>query len=83
MNDDNYSDAIAVKIASSVLREQGSLFDEPLPELWLVFSPDFIPHDSLPCYYPDEIPILATKTPEQLREIHRLKLTMPGSRVKA
>ena len=61
----------AVKIASSVLND----------DIWLILDRSFIPNDGLACYYPEEIPLLKDKTPEELKEIHRAKLAFPGSRV--
>lgn len=61
----------AVKIASTVLED----------EIWLILDRAFVPHDGLACYYPEEIPLLRDKTPEELREIHKVKLAFPGCRV--
>ncbi len=61
----------AVKICSHVLED----------EIWLILDRSFIPHDGLAVYYPDEIPLLKTKTLEQLREIQKYKLAFPGARV--
>ena len=61
----------AVKICSHVLED----------EIWLILDRSFIPHDGLAVYYPEEIPLLKTKTPEDLREIHKVKLAFPGCRV--
>ena len=61
----------AVKICSHVLED----------EIWLILDRSFIPHDGLACYYPEEIPLLKTKTPEDIREIHKVKLVFPGCRV--
>ena len=61
----------AVKIYSHVLEN----------EIWLILDRSFIPHDGLAVYYPKEIPLLNSKTPEQLREIHKYKLIFPGARV--
>jgi len=61
----------AVKIASAVLND----------DIWLILDRSFVPTDGLACYYTEEIPLLKTKTPEQLREIHRAKLAFPGARV--
>jgi len=83
MTDDTYADALSVKIASTVLREQGTLFDEPDPEFWFVLSKDFVPPDNLPCYYPCELPFLATKTPAELRMIYNMKMVFPAGRVKS
>ena len=65
---------IAVKIASEVLGA----------DIWLSFRDDFKPDDREPLvvFYADEIPILIQKTPEELREIRKLKVAFgPGSRV--
>lgn len=61
----------AVKITSTVLGD----------DIWLILDRSFIPHDGLACYYPEEIPLLKTKTPEDIREIHKVKLVFPGCRV--
>lgn len=61
----------AVKICSHVLED----------EIWLVLDRSFTPHDGLACYYPEEIPLLRDKTPDELREIHKAKLAFPGCRV--
>ena len=60
-----------VKICSHVLED----------EIWLILDRSFIPHDGLACYYPEELPELKTKTPEDLREIHKIKLAFPGCRI--
>ena len=61
----------AVKIASRLLND----------DIWLILDRSFVPHDGLACYYPEEIPLLRDKTPEELREIHMTKLAFPGARV--
>ena len=61
----------AVKICSQILED----------EIWLILDRNFIPSDGLAYYYAEELPELATKTPEQLREIHKVKLVFPGCRV--
>lgn len=61
----------AVKIWSVVLQDH----------LWLVIDRSFEPKDGLAIYYAEELPELKTKTPEQLSEIHTVKLTFPGCRV--
>jgi len=61
----------AVKICSHVLED----------EIWLILDRSFIPHDGLAVYYPEEIALLKTKTPEDIREIHKVKLVFPGCRV--
>ncbi len=61
----------AVKICSAFLEDH----------LWLVIDRSYQPTDGLAIYYPDELAELTTKTPEQLREIHKVKLAFPGCRV--
>lgn len=61
----------AVKICSAVLQDH----------LWLVIDRSFEPKDGLAIYYGEELPELKTKTADQLREIHRVKLVYPGARV--
>jgi len=61
----------AVLICSAVLEDH----------LWLILDRSFIPHDGLACYYPEELPELKNKTPEDLREIHKYKLVFPGCRI--
>lgn len=61
----------AVKICSAVLQDH----------LWLILNRSFEPKDSLSIYYPEELPELKTKTAEQLRETHKVKLAFPGCRV--
>jgi hypothetical protein len=66
------SDTIhAVKIFSRILADK----------IWLIFDRSFIPSDGLAIYYPEELAELGSKTPEQLREIHKVKLVFPGARV--
>jgi hypothetical protein len=53
--------------------------------IWFSFDPDFKPNDGeqLAVFHADEIPFIADKTPEQLKEIHQWKLTVgPGMRVR-
>ena len=61
----------AVKICSALLEDH----------LWLVIDRSYQPTDGLAIYYPEELAELGTKTPEQLREIHNVKLAFPGCRV--
>jgi len=61
----------AVKIFSHVFGD----------EIWLILDGSFIPNDGLAAYFAEEIPLLKTKTPEELREIHKAKLDFPGCRV--
>ena len=51
-------------------------------DIWLILDRSFIPHDGLACYYTEEIPLLRDKTPEELRDIHKVKLSFPGAEVK-
>ena len=61
----------AVKICSALLEDH----------LWLILDRSFEPKDGLAIYYAEEIPLLKNKTPEELREIHKVKLAFPGCRV--
>ena len=61
----------AVKIASTVLND----------DFWLILDRSFIPHDGLAVYYAEEIPLLRGKSAEDLSEIHRITLAVPGCRV--
>jgi hypothetical protein len=61
----------AVKICSAVLEDH----------LWLILDSSFAPTDGLAWYYSEELPELKNKSPEQLREIHKVKLAFPGCRV--
>jgi hypothetical protein len=63
---------IAVEICSTVLEHH----------IWLAFDDDFNPGDGLAVFYADELSFLATKDAETLREIHKVKLAFPGSRVR-
>jgi hypothetical protein len=74
-------------VHKEVRSEDGTLqavmvYSEPLNDLlWLILDRSYEPKDSLAIYYPEELPELKTKTLEQLREIHKVKLAFPGSRV--
>lgn len=61
----------AVKIYSHILED----------EIWLILDRSFIPHDGLACFYVEEIPLLRDRTPEEIQEIHKVKLAFPGCRV--
>jgi len=61
----------AVKICSAIVEDH----------LWLIVDRSFTPADGLAIYYPEELAELRTKTPEQLREIHKVKLVFPGARI--
>jgi len=60
-----------VKICSHILED----------EIWLILDRSFVPRDDVACYYAEEIPLLRNKTADELREIHKAKLTFPGARV--
>ena len=49
--------------------------------LWLILDRTFAPMDSLAQYYPEELPLLKDKTPQELRQTHMVKLEFRGSRV--
>ncbi len=49
--------------------------------LWLIIDRSFTPKDDCAIYYPEELPLLKDKTPEDLRQIHEAKLAFPGCRV--
>ena len=61
----------AVKIYSAILEDH----------LWLILDRGFEPKDGLAVYYPEELSILKTKSIEELRGIHKVKLVFPGCRV--
>ena len=61
----------AVKICSALLEDH----------LWLIVDRSFEPKDGLAIYYPEELAILKTKTPDELKSIHRAKLAFPRCRV--
>jgi hypothetical protein len=50
--------------------------------IWLAFDDDFNPGDGHAVFYADELPFLATKDAQTLKEIHKYKLVFPGSRVR-
>jgi hypothetical protein len=51
-------------------------------DIWLALDDSFTVNDGLAVFYPDELPFLATKDAETLKEIHKVKLAFPGSRVR-
>jgi hypothetical protein len=61
----------AIKIYSELLHDH----------LYFIFDRSFFPADRIAVYFAEELPELRTKTPEQLREIHKVKLAFPGCRV--
>ena len=75
-------------------RPAGDLFEGPIivvlirstvleAEIWLAledWEPD--PGDTRAVFYGHELEFLKTKTPAELRAIHKVKLTWPGSRVR-
>ena len=62
---------LAVELCSALLEDH----------LWVVIDRSFDPKDGLAIYCPEELPELKNKSPEQLREIHNVKLAFPGARV--
>ena len=66
-------DIVAVLICSYVLEA----------EIWFALRDDWKPSkgEKRATFYAHELPFLRTKTPEQLREIHKTKLAFPGARV--
>ncbi|MBI3001977.1 MAG: hypothetical protein HYY46_26510 [Deltaproteobacteria bacterium] len=64
-------DLRAVKICSAMLEDH----------FWLILDRGFEPKDGLAIYYPEELPTLRTKTLQELREIHKVKLAFPGARI--
>src|SRR5262245_20428061 len=70
-NDLTQGRIIAVEICSNVLEA----------DIWLAFDKDFNPNDGQALFYADELPFLATKHAETLREIHKMKIAFPGCRV--
>jgi hypothetical protein len=64
---------VAVEICSPVLEAH----------IWLAFDDAFDPKDNQAVFYAHELEFLKNKTPEQLREIHKVKIAFgPGSRVR-
>ena len=64
---------VAVEIASEVLGA----------DIWFSFRDDFDPQDGKAVFYADELEFLRTKTPEDLRGIHKIKVAYgPGYRVR-
>ena len=61
----------AVLIRSAIIDDQ----------FWLIIDRIFQPQDNIAIYYLEELRELRTKSPEQLREIHKVKLAFPGCRV--
>jgi len=62
---------IAVEICSNVLEAH----------IWVAFDDGFQADDRQAVFYVDELPFLATKDAETLREIHKVKQAFPGCRV--
>jgi hypothetical protein len=57
-------EVVAVEIASTVLDA----------DIWLAFRSDFDPGDGKAIFYGHELPVLRTKTHEELRAIHKARL---------
>jgi hypothetical protein len=60
---------VAVAIVSEILDA----------EIWLSFRDNFNPQDNRAVFFAHELPTLRTKTANQLRAIHSVKLTFPKS----
>jgi hypothetical protein len=64
---------VAVLICSKILESH----------IWFALDDDFNPDDGQAVFYAHELELLRNKTPEQLREIHKVKVAFrPGSRVR-
>ena len=50
-------------------------------EFWLILDRSFVANDGSAFYYPDEIRFLKGKNTEQLKEIHKAKLSFPNCKV--
>jgi len=61
----------AVLICSAILEDH----------LWVICDRSFEPRDGLAVYYAEEMAALRNKTPEDIREIHKVKLVFPGCRI--
>jgi hypothetical protein len=62
---------VAVEICSNILEAH----------IWLAFDDSFKADDGRAVFYADELPFLATKDAETLKEIHKFRLKFPGARV--
>jgi hypothetical protein len=51
-------------------------------DIWFALDGSFNADDGLAVFYSDELPFLATKDVQTLKEIHKVKLAFPGSRVR-
>jgi len=49
--------------------------------LWVLHDRDFIPPDDDPVFFEDEFQVLKTKSIEELRDVLKVKLAFPRSRV--
>ncbi len=65
------SELRAIKVYSCIVEDH----------LWVIWNRGFDPKDTLAVYYGEELALLRSKTPEDLRAIHRVKLAFPGSRI--
>src|SRR5262245_9563248 len=63
---------IAVEICSNVLEDH----------IWFALDESFTPNHGQAIYYLSEIEFLKTKDIQSLREIHKVKVAFPGSRVR-
>jgi hypothetical protein len=50
-------------------------------DIWLALDNSFNPADNLAVFYADELSALQSKTAEELKAIHEVKLIFPGCRV--
>jgi len=62
---------LAVKISSAPLQDY----------LYVALDPEFVPPEPLVVYSTEEIEAMKDKTPEQVLEIHKVKIVIPGARV--
>lgn len=71
-DDPTEGEIIAVEICSNILEDH----------IWLASDRSIDPKDGKAIYYPEELPFLTAKDIETLKEIHKVKLTFPGSKVR-
>ena len=68
---DDAGKLIAVKISSALLDDH----------IYIVLDPDFIPPEPLVVYWEEQIEAMKDKSPEQVLEIHKVKMVFRGARV--
>lgn len=76
--EEDYSDAIAVKISAPRLRTELIGSD---PEVWISFRNNFNPGDGVPVYHVSELRGLASVSNRRLLFINEAKKVMPGAGV--